>query len=1493
MNNEAIVQAILTEEWFDSISYFDKLCDRKCRPTFSKKGFDKGGDDAQFTLDGILFNKAARALVTFADIEYDVPVPSHAMVFVDFVEPIHDIYVTVQKQPERWSLPPKPKGDAEWMARGEIAKTIVEKFHTDFVDAIARQDANDAWKIANKVAVEFLNEVAEQPITTSRGDVPVFERKLVLLGKRSNAARYLGEWYHKITIIEARLRELYKKACYRDQLFAQGNSPHQEWFEKYTELANKTYNLWCEITDNNMLPPCERGDLQVASKISNKLGQANSVADKRAEDSAIEARAKWVDNIRESSFSNKKECHRWLKGSNIGAPTSFVRPDNTVTSNTDEMHGMLGEFWESIYLKHQYKDFNAMRAQFLCKYRDSIEKIKEPLTLPLLDGQIFFTRAQKRPKQKAGGADMWTTEESHQFPPEIWQLYATICNLAEHAGVWPDAIGHIPEVCIDKDGSIPTPANVRCIGLNCIVYSIWASVRFQQSATWQQRVFPPELQGGISERCVERSEYELSCDIDDAESNDPIIAAFLDRFKSFDMLIPEISLAILAAIGFDPKCIKASLAYCSNQKRFFRLNQACGPFLRYANSAIQGCSFSVLMTNAAYSVWKTFLDEKRVQTSCSTFIDDAKFWSKLSNIDDLKSTWELTKQFDTDIGQVINESKTLFAAPSLKVAKKVVKKIARGTTAATTVKSLGFSQVFGGRASAKVLNKRLINAHRCLDRIASMPTNKTNKEYHILANAHPKWLYGTELLPPNPAQFRSLRAKVAHILWGRKKPVRIAFMVTAMAGNVLVDPEVAWANHVISKWRTLWFVQRDMAIRILKKTKECGPHNDPRKSGLSNVLSYLFHKLGWTITDPEFAEVTNKHGERFWIHQGSNVFIRRCIAQHVLESKMHDLQPRHDWTADHGNLKIDFEATANLIKNPLCAKEQKAIVNIVNKHGSIDNKDKAIIRSVTAGGVYNGQRLLAAKFRSNDKCPFCDKKVETFDHIFQECPAYQEIRDQHEVYTDNPISQRMGIVFFTENMLRITKEVQQRIVAPQGGEVFDCEERDLYLDGTCSNQTFVSARRAASAAVDIQGAHLACPLPGPDHTSPRSEIWAVIKGNHSFRNFNRMATDCMYVYSTVKLLRVHGRAALRWVDNRDLWEIMLDSLPAENLIKVKGHQTEQAVSLDANLRLHKIGNDLADKKAGEMRQQIFPNVFTNMFQNFVEAAQIQIRNVRILLRRQEYDNTLDPYRVDPDLQVEKTFKVLPTAIHICNCRPGSRICGKQRSTWCTGQCKFSLVVGEAEKSFVSCILNRIPTPQGTREILRTRFLPLFKLGIDVTSSSNKIKLRVSDPIVPARQGKNARKKPQASYLHHLKEFYSSFAFTDPNRCTANNITWFELLVLFTSVYGWPCEIGPPDITMHMSACRFAKDSLAVIDDNRIKPIKQIKHLKIVGFGDISGLNSRPIISEAASDLINAVCIKFTTLPRGPEAISSSSWKLFSDVQIRKAFSVFSIRDVQK
>ena len=285
------------------------------------------------------------------------------------------------------------------------------------------------------------------------------------------------------------------------------------------------------------------------------------------------------------------------------------------------------------------------------------------------------------------------------------------------------------------------------------------------------------------------SELEFSTDLHQYEDN--MCAIFVDRYKCFDLVIPEVALKIAVELGM-PKCVfNAAMGFYSNQSKFFKIGPYFGRKVMSTNAAVQGCSLSIIMVNSMYSVLADHLQRLAPQVRFSSFIDDCKMWTIQPDLSQLKHAFSQLSEFDSAIGQQFNEAKSSTLTKQKKRALRFLRDVGRRLSTKKSVKSLGCSHTIGRKPSAKIQDERVAKAIRTAGRVSCLPISEQHRVLHTHANVHSQWLYGSELQPPSKQMFKRLRTAIIKIFHKKPNSMRCPFHFMASFSDVYVDP---WAK---------------------------------------------------------------------------------------------------------------------------------------------------------------------------------------------------------------------------------------------------------------------------------------------------------------------------------------------------------------------------------------------------------------------------------------------------------------------------------------------------------------------------------------------------------------------------------------------------------------------------------------------------------------------------------------------------------------------------
>ena len=756
-----------------------------------------------------------------------------------------------------------------------------------------RLDVEALWATACEAVTSMINTVADNSVPSTRGRIPEFRQApLFKDGKRKHARC-------NFTTALKLIHEIRNKA----KVWHQSVSP--EWTSQlFATIFNASkVAAKCGVSASfNASSPLElqASCTSLQEELIRKLEACETVRSQELID-------QWKHKIKLSARGNRSRVHRWLKGERVGQPRFFRREDGSITSDPNEMLEMISEHMETIYNFHADKDVDQMEAEFYEKYHEAMDKIATDADIPAIHHVDLFKLFKKKSSCKASGLDGWKVAELQHLPPSGWIPFALVMKVAEATGVWPAALRLVSIASISKGVDMSSPKNIRCIGIASVIYSLWSSLRFRHLMQWQAAVFPPSLIGGISARSGDDSEWLLSMDLHNDHSD--TMALFLDRFKCFDLVIPQVSLGIARRLGLPEHVYRAALGFYSNQTKFFKLGSAFGRRVLASNSAVQGCSMSIVMINSAYAVFATVLNNVCPSISFRSFIDDAKFWTPENNRGELANALSCVEQFDQSIGQVLNPEKTTLLTKRQAKADRFLREVGRQSfRRKKTVKSLGYTQSCRLKGSVSIQNERAAKACQMLRKIAVLPLTQQQKQIHIHSNAHSKWVYGSEIQAPSARALHSIRSAVVACLF-KKNPVRCPFLSMATRADPFLDPFGKWALHSFCKLRKMIRKHPGLAVRVLVNAQGLAGKVQQTSNGVAAVFAFLCQELQWSILDAEnFVVLTPQRGE-ICLAAGSSQHFKDELGVAVRTYLLQKVSCRHDCQLSSNIPDIDIFLT--------------------------------------------------------------------------------------------------------------------------------------------------------------------------------------------------------------------------------------------------------------------------------------------------------------------------------------------------------------------------------------------------------------------------------------------------------------------------------------------------------------------------------------------------------------------------------------------------------
>ena len=1142
----SIQSAFLTGEWVDLYANQQNLLELPIEASFAKSGWETGYriGPGKTRIDYVLAN--AKAACLFQSIKYfrGCSFPGHTPILCTLCDEVLNEPVWVLKPHPCWVLPDKPTGSAQWAQRESSCMPILQQHTPALLEAAASQDSEMTWIIACRIATEMLNVVSQQNIPSTRGNVPQF-RQRPLVPDATAPCRFSKA--HKISRSKSLLRELmFRASHWPDQ-------PKYCWFEDLFNTIRNLRTLCSQLQLACNINPQSSDSLQSSANemLSNlNLFEVNLVRQHRAEHVR-----RWKVKLQVSSRNDKKEVHRWLKGYGNGPPKTFKTDDGTLVASPNAMLRMIEDHMQKIYNYHSEVDPYEAFDKFQQKYGHILDHLKRPVDLPRLRHEDLFNLFQKRSPDKASGLDGWATRELLQLPPCAWLGFCLCMQIAEATGNWPRVLKMISVTNIAKKPIVTSPEDTRAIGVSSAVYSTWSSLRFKQLATWMNQICPSNLLGGLANRTADSSELDLSFALHDPNSHFDLIAVFLDRWKCFDLILPHVALNVAGKLGLPAQIVRATLGFYKEQYKLFKLGSFYGKQVMCTNSAVQGCSMSVLMVNSMYAVLSSHMSNICPSINFSAFLDDTKIWTNTNEVHALSDAFTAINEFDVGVGQVLNEEKTTVATRRKKNATRFLLKVGRACKVKKRVRSLGFSHQFDKRCSPKLQDERVAKARASMAKISQLPLPPEMKTIHVHANGHSKWVYGSEVQGPSKHALARLRTATAKVFVKKHNNMRCPFLLFATLQDPWLDPFAKWLQHVMLKLRRLAYLKPEL-VRVVLEKVQSNTQSMRTSNGIASVVAFLFAEVGWKVYDASNLTILLADQRVISFKDGSREAFLEEMARDIRTYLINQSPCRYDNPTPGQYGTPDVFLTRFLLDTTFAANDDFRFLR-----GHIEalprniQYTRGILSALLSGSIYNGFRYAAAGLKHNNSCPHCGQE-ESHRHMFCDCEAVQEHRPPQG---DEPLLSWVTGIFFEPPEFR-----QDLPSTRDTWKLPLIEERwrphsAVFVDGSVFNQRWVPIRAGASAATVPGLFKHSVAVQGASVNSFRCELFALILALHLTAGDVVIATDCASVLRRAKFLQSQN---FLWdctfqFENPDLWEMFLDVARKHDgniqFVKVKAH----------------------------------------------------------------------------------------------------------------------------------------------------------------------------------------------------------------------------------------------------------------------------------------------------------------------------------------------------
>jgi len=273
------------------------------------------------------------------------------------------------------------------------------------------------------------------------------------------------------------------------------------------------------------------------------------------------------------------------------------------------------------------------------------------------------------------------------------------------------------------------------------------------------------------------------------------------------------------------------------------------------------------------------------------------------------------------------------------------------------------------------LQERVSMARSTADRIRWVPLPFDIKAQLLTALVLPQGLYGCSAAALSRRQTTKMRGSIMKALWGDKRGRRcVEVVLTLMAPGHLIDPVQLMAVQRLVTLRRMLASSEEL-VGIFRRIWVARRYRRDLALGPIGLVYAAVDDLHWKWVSPfEFETMKGTLVHMLNVSPGEWGHLVRDAARRAL------------WLAAaqrRANLMgleagVDREATASLLSS-----------------AALLPYSKGVLRSILADAVWTQERLHRAGMADSSICPHCEEAVETHEHLWWHCKAWEHHRRRH------------------------------------------------------------------------------------------------------------------------------------------------------------------------------------------------------------------------------------------------------------------------------------------------------------------------------------------------------------------------------------------------------------------------------------------------------------------------------------------------------------------
>ncbi|KAJ9456892.1 Retrovirus-related Pol polyprotein from type-1 retrotransposable element R2 [Diplonema papillatum] len=634
---------------------------------------------------------------------------------------------------------------------------------------------------------------------------------------------------------------------------------------------------------------------------------------------------------------------------------------------------------------------------------------------------------KRKKKTTACGVDGWRLDELKALPDELLDGFATLFNLVEERGEWPKGMLTSLVSLIPKTDDT-SPTNLRPITVTSCVYRLWACRRLQDVMEWQDGWILPSQHGFRRGHRTDDVLMELTTLIEETllDESKSLYMVALDFAKCFDRVPQGIVLRLAEGMGLDARILRPLRAMYRGMKRRFKLPLGVGSEFEVTNGILQGCPLSVILINALLSIVLRAVSARVPEVSSESLADDATLFASVES--ELQQAVDVIAQFCALTGMRLNMTKTLAMGIPAGTVRQRRRRPYTSVLAVgdETIPTATAAKILGVRTSvasvqAERTNDARLKAHNALlDRLSTSRLPFDVRCEVASSNVLGSVLAGCSYEGYTQTCLRGLRSRVVKGAFGTKHPSRNVTAVLAILAKAhRMDPLLARPYRILcSLFDTCERLPRVHA-RMLNIARLYSRHGvllpKARLGPVGIAISDGFTVAGIDFEGHDFATAALEGRRLLDMERGERHHAIRARLRQTTWTQLARQRPSYDGV----QAGVDCRRTNELRLATADAGEKRALAVILSggvflaarwgrnarANGGAAGTDgspssSASVSSTASDTTGSFDEHVSESSSSEPQrppldrgCRDCDLGVQdTADHLWWECPAYDEIR---------------------------------------------------------------------------------------------------------------------------------------------------------------------------------------------------------------------------------------------------------------------------------------------------------------------------------------------------------------------------------------------------------------------------------------------------------------------------------------------------------------------